>query len=193
MQNVHLLLTFLFLLTGVLVIFSDNVVHSVLFLILTFCNACLILFIFNVEFLALFFIIIYVGAIAVLFLFVVMMLNVKTFFIFNVFNFSFIFLIALILLLQIYFIFGKVLFGYDNFLTLYTFKFDQFFDFLDNTNVIGQCLYNYFSVCFLIAGIVLLSALIGAIVLTLSFRSIRKSEISSRQLSRSDNFLSFFN
>ena len=45
---------------------------------------------------------------------------------------------------------------------------------------------------FLIAGLILLVAMVGAIVLTLNFKSHRKGEIFSRQLSRSDNFLSFF-
>jgi NADH:ubiquinone oxidoreductase subunit 6 (subunit J) len=52
--------------------------HSVLFLILTFCCAACILFLFSVDFLGLVFIMIYVGAVAILFLFVVMMLDVKT-------------------------------------------------------------------------------------------------------------------
>jgi NADH-quinone oxidoreductase subunit J len=56
---------------------SVNPVESVLFLILSFCNAAAILFLFNAEFLGLIFMIIYVGAIAVLFLFVIMMLNIK--------------------------------------------------------------------------------------------------------------------
>jgi NADH:ubiquinone oxidoreductase subunit 6 (subunit J) len=52
--------------------------HSVLFLILTFCCAACILFLFSIDFLGLVFIMIYVGAVAILFLFVVMMLDVKT-------------------------------------------------------------------------------------------------------------------
>lgn len=59
------------------VIFSKNPIHSVIFLILVFCNATGLLLLFKVELIAMMFIIIYVGAIAVLFLFVVMMLNIK--------------------------------------------------------------------------------------------------------------------
>jgi NADH:ubiquinone oxidoreductase subunit 6 (subunit J) len=63
--------------TGIGVITSKNPVHSVIFLILVFCNATGLLLLFKIELLAMMFIIIYVGAIAVLFLFVVMMLNIK--------------------------------------------------------------------------------------------------------------------
>jgi NADH:ubiquinone oxidoreductase subunit 6 (subunit J) len=77
MITLHYFFSFLLLLSSIFVFISKNPVHSVLFLILTFCNAAGILFLFNAEFLGLVFIIIYVGAIAVLFLFVVMMLNVK--------------------------------------------------------------------------------------------------------------------
>ncbi len=62
---------------GLGVIISKNPVHSVIFLILVFCNATGLLLLFKIELLAMMFIIIYVGAIAVLFLFVVMMLNIK--------------------------------------------------------------------------------------------------------------------
>jgi NADH:ubiquinone oxidoreductase subunit 6 (subunit J) len=62
---------------GMGVIISKNPIHSVIFLILVFCNATGLLLLFKIELLAIMFIIIYVGAIAVLFLFVVMMLNIK--------------------------------------------------------------------------------------------------------------------
>jgi NADH-quinone oxidoreductase subunit J len=55
-----------------------NAVHSVLFLILVFCNVAALLLLSGAEFLSFMLLIVYVGAIAVLFLFVVMMLNIKT-------------------------------------------------------------------------------------------------------------------
>jgi len=63
--------------SGVMVITAKNPVHSVLFLILVFCNAAGLLVLLNLDFFAMIFLIVYVGAIAVLFLFVVMMLNIK--------------------------------------------------------------------------------------------------------------------
>jgi len=60
-----------------MVISAKNPIHSVLFLILVFCNSAGLLMLLGVEFLGIIFIIVYVGAIAILFLFVVMMLNIK--------------------------------------------------------------------------------------------------------------------
>ena len=189
MQSLHLFLTIFLIFSGFLVFFSENPVHSVLFLIVTFCNAASILFLFNADFLGLLFIIIYVGAIAVLFLFVVMMLNVK---IYSLGNFSYlpiIFLGGVILVTQIFLSLENVFnFSFNGTITQFF-----IFDNLNNIDVFGQALYNYFIVCFLLAGLILLVAMIGAIVLTLNFRSQRKTELAGRQLSRSDNFLAFFN
>jgi NADH-quinone oxidoreductase subunit J len=199
MEILHFFLCSLLILSGLWVSVSLNPIESVLFLILAFCNTAAILFIFNVEFLGLLFIIIYVGAVAVLFLFIIMMLNIKNqdnsvlnvsyvksiydkvkFFIFSFF------VIALFLFLQNTFQQDTFLFFDRNF------DFVSVFDQLNNIDVIGQVLYNYFIVCFLLAGLVLLIALIGAIVLTLRFNSVKKSQLVSRQLSRTDNFLTFF-
>src|SRR3954462_15150562 len=62
--------------SGVMTIASRNPVHSVLWLILAFCNAAGLFLLIGAEFLAFLLIIVYVGAVAVLFLFVVMMLDV---------------------------------------------------------------------------------------------------------------------
>jgi NADH-quinone oxidoreductase subunit J len=199
MEILHFFLCSLLILSGLWVSVSLNPIESVLFLILAFCNTAAILFIFNVEFLGLLFIIIYVGAVAVLFLFIIMMLNIKNqdnsvlnvsylksiydkvkFFIFSFF------VIALFLFLQNTFQQDTFLFFDRNF------DFVSVFDQLNNIDVIGQVLYNYFIICFLLAGLVLLIALIGAIVLTLRFNSVKKSQLVSRQLSRTDNFLTFF-
>ena len=193
MQFLHSFLTFLLILSGLFVLISENPVHSVLFLILTFCNASAILFLFKVDFLALIFIIIYVGAIAVLFLFVVMMLNVKSFSTLNLFYLPFLLLGIFVLLIQIFLFVENVFFGFDYTVENNTYSAYNLFDNLNNIDVLGQGLYNYFLICFLLAGLVLLVAMIGAIVLTLNFSSSRKHELVYRQLSRSDNFLSFFN
>lgn len=90
MLFIHFILNFLLITSYLLVFISKNPVYSVLFLILSFCNASAILFLFKIEFLALIFIIIYVGAIVVLFLFVVMILNVNEFSTINIFSITFI-------------------------------------------------------------------------------------------------------
>lgn len=66
------------LLSSLMIILSQNSIHSVLFLVLSFVSSSSILFLLECEYISLIFIIIYVGAIAVLFLFVVMMLDIKT-------------------------------------------------------------------------------------------------------------------
>ena len=65
------------LISAGLVIRAKNPVHSVLFLILVFCNASGLLVLLGLDFFAMILLVVYVGAIAVLFLFVVMMLNIK--------------------------------------------------------------------------------------------------------------------
>lgn len=197
MQFLHSILCLLLILSGLMVAFSANPVESVLFLILTFFNAGAILVMFNAEFLGLIFIIVYVGAIAVLFLFVVMMLNVKIHE--NIFaklfskNFRnsilalfFIYLVSVIL-----FVYLNSIFHSQNVNTELN-NSALLFDTLNNIDVLGQVLYNYYLICFLVAGLILLVALIGAIVLTLRFNRVHKSQITSRQLARTDNFLSFF-
>ena len=81
-MNLELLLFYFFsslaLISAIMVISLTNAVHSVLFLIVVFCNVAGLLLLFGAEFLAFLLLIVYVGAIAVLFLFVVMMLNIKT-------------------------------------------------------------------------------------------------------------------
>jgi NADH:ubiquinone oxidoreductase subunit 6 (subunit J) len=125
----YLLIIFccLSLLCSVLVIISKNPIHSILYLILVFCNVTFVLIILGIEFIAIIFLIVYVGAIAVLFLFVVMMLNIKILELDEVF-WKYIpvgLLISSIFLFQIFFLIFKFnvvevcsLFFYDGFFSL---------------------------------------------------------------------------
>jgi NADH-quinone oxidoreductase subunit J len=196
MRVLHAFLCFLLFGSGLFVSSAINPVESVLFLILTFCNAAAILFIFNAEFLGLIFVIIYVGAIAVLFLFVIMMLNVKiqdqhslslsifkNSYTIRFFSFYLVFILTFL-------VFKNIFSDYKNVTDVTTNILN--FDSLNNIDVLGQFLYNYFLVSFLLAGLILLIALVGAIVLTLKFSSLQKGQLVYRQLSRTDNFLSFF-
>ena len=193
MAFLHSFFTLLLILSSIFVLISKNPVHSVLFLILCFCNAACILFLFDSEFLGLIFIIIYVGAIAILFLFVVMMLNVKIYSTINsIYYIFFLFLGVFILSLQIYLVFEEIFSNSIFWSTNLSYNFMNYMDNLTSIDVLGQGLYNYYLCCFLLAGLILLVAMIGAIVLTLNFSSQRKNELSSRQLSRSDGFLAFF-
>lgn len=135
---------------------------------------------FGVEFLGILFIIIYVGAIAVLFLFVVMMLNVK---VYNSQSFSFIPFVSFIVLLLSFQLSGsltKVFLIKGSASAPSTFL---IFECLTNIDTFGQALYNNYLICFLLAGFVLLVAMVGAITLTLTFNSLRKNELAARQLS----------
>ena len=199
MEILHFFLCSLLILSGLWVSISLNPIESVLFLILAFCNTAAILFIFNVEFLGLLFIIIYVGAVAVLFLFIIMMLNIKNpndsvlniSYLKSIYDKIKIFVFSFLVI--VLFLFLQNTFQQDTFLFFdKNFDFVSIFDKLNNIDVIGQVLYNYFIICFLLAGLVLLISLIGAIVLTLRFNSVKKSQLVSRQLSRTDNFLTFF-
>lgn len=201
MKQLHLVMCILLLISSILVVLSTNPVESVLYLILTFCNAGITLFLFNLEFFGLIFIIIYVGAIAVLFLFVVMMLNIKEYTVPKVayFTKSSSFLIKFVFGLYFYILMTQI------YLYLYismpyawfdNFEFDTVFtspiDSLTTVEVFGQVLYNHFSVYVPLAGLILLIALIGSIVLTLNFNNQKPSIVDYKQLARSDNFLALF-
>jgi NADH-quinone oxidoreductase subunit J len=179
---IHSILCFLICLCSLFVAFSDSPISSIIFLIIVFCNsAALLLFIFEVDFLGLIFIVVYVGAIAVLFLFVIMMLpgkvekeiNSLIFFIL-----AFIFLLIVVVQIE-----GPSLFIQNKS------PLDLMLDDINNITALGQSFYNYYTICFLIAGIVLLIALIGSIVLTLKFNQERNNQLYTKQLSRNNKFL----
>ena len=107
MDSIHFFLCTIVCITGLFVFLTNNPVHSILFLILTFFNSAVLLFLLNAEFLGLIFIIVYVGAIAVLFLFVVMMLNVKVIPADNTMYLPLIFIGSIFLFTQLYSFFQK--------------------------------------------------------------------------------------
>lgn len=188
----HFFFIFISTYAAVSLVLSQNSVHTVLLLILIFFCSAASLILFGVDFIPLLFIIIYVGAIAVLFLFIVMMLDLKTN---NQKEYNFInsFESILITYCLLYDIAVK-----SNFVDLFSTDFivnEQFNNNLDsffNIDIFGQSLFNYFIPCFLIAGLVLLVAMLGAIVLTLRFSANRKNQISSKQLSKNNQFLSYY-
>jgi NADH-quinone oxidoreductase subunit J len=120
------------------------------------------------------------------------MLNVK---IYSSDEFSylpFIFLGGFVLVIQVFLVLEKAFSNSIFWSTSLPYNFENFLDPLTSIDVLGQSLYNYYLLCFLLAGLILLVAMIGAIILTLNFSSKRQNELVSRQLSRSDNFLAFF-
>jgi NADH-quinone oxidoreductase subunit J len=196
-MNVEVLLFYIFsaiaIISGSMVISARNPIHSVLFLVLVFCNAAGLLILLETEFLAMLFLVVYVGAIAVLFLFVVMMLNVRI----TELNESILRyipiggIILLIFLFEILSVingdlvpfFSSKLFVLDSdYISLnhnlnITFWSNQINP-LTNVASLGEVLYTYYVYCFMVASLILLVAMIGAILLTMRKRmNVRKQEI----------------
>jgi NADH-quinone oxidoreductase subunit J len=162
-----------------MVIASRNPVHSVLYLILAFVNGAGLFMLLGAEFLAMILIVVYVGAVAVLFLFVVMMLDVD----FTELRQGFLDylpiggLIGLILLVELVLVLAAWVIG-PNVPTAIALPTP---DKLTNTAALGQILYTRYIYFFQAAGLVLLVAMIGAIVLTLRHKpNVRRQNIADQ-------------
>ena len=163
--------------SAVMVISSRNPVHSVLFLILCFFNAAGLFILLGAEFLAMILVVVYVGAVAVLFLFVVMMLDV-----------DFVQLrqgmlnylpvggtIGLIVLVELLLVGGSWVISSESLTAVAA----PIAGGVTNTEALGQILYTKYVYYFEAAGLVLLVAMIGAIVLTLRHKQgIKRQDIS---------------
>ena len=174
------------LISSLMVISTKNPVHSVLFLILSFLNAAGLFVILHAEFLAMILIIVYVGAVAVLFLFVVMMLNVK---ISEVEDEVLQYLpvggtIGLIFLFLIFFIIEGDFVSFNGQANSIYLDWFQQVDVVSNIETLGQVLYTDYLVYFLLAGVILLVAMVGAIVLTMSTRTSLRRQLIFQQVSR---------
>ena len=185
MEKIHILLIILFIFSSCMVVISQNPVHSVLFLVITFGLASINVIMLDIEFLGLLFLIIYVGAIAILFLFVIMMLSVKT-------QTKFEFIVALRTIIASFLILALSYKSFNFFSSLIVpFNFSFNGDYINNLVTFGQVLYNYYLILFLIAGLILLVAVIGAVVLTLEHKNNIKTSVTFRQLSRSKDTVKF--
>ena len=166
--------------SAVCVIFARNPVHSVLWLILAFFNAAGLMLLVGAEFIAMLLVIVYVGAVAVLFLFVVMMLDIDFAELRSGFtrNLPFGLIIAAVLFAEMFFAVrawqaGPVL------ITAASTEVTQ-----PNIVSLGQVLYTRFLFPFEIAGLILLVAMIGAIVLTHRSRGDVRGQKISKQVDR---------
>src|SRR5689334_22988595 len=168
--------------SAVMVIAARNPVHSVLFLILAFVNASGLFVMMGAEFLAMILIVVYVGAVAVLFLFVVMMLDVD----FAVLKQGMLqylpagILIGGIFLAELLLVGAWVIGpGVPQAITA------PIPTTVSNTEAIGLVLYTRYVYFFEAAGMILLVAMVGAIVLTLHHRvRVRRQDIGA-QVARS--------
>jgi NADH-quinone oxidoreductase subunit J len=165
--------------SGFMVIAARNPVHSVLFLILAFFNSAGLFVLIGAEFIAMILVIVYVGAVAVLFLFVVMMLDI---------NFTEL-KRGVLQYLPVGALIGLMLF-FELFLVLGSWKLAPGAAVLaatpqvENTQALGLLLYTRYVYLFQGAGLILLVAMIGAIVLTHRSREGVKRQSISRQLAR---------
>ncbi len=167
------------LLSAALTISSRNPVHSVLWLILAFFNAAGLMVLCGAEFIAMLLVIVYVGAVAVLFLFVVMMLDVDFVALRSGFARYAPLGIALALVLAAEVVIG--FYGYSAGGVELAAKAAPVDPSIPNVEAVGRLLYTRYLFVFEAAGLVLLVAMIGAIVLTHRERGgVRKQSISSQ-------------
>ncbi len=167
---------------GLMVTLSRNPVHSVLWLILAFLSTSGLFVLLGAEFVAMLLVIVYVGAVAVLFLFVVMMLDI---------DFAALkgemaramplgLLIGVVLLMQVAIGVGvwQVADGAEG-LRQAVAPTE-----IENTRALGMLLYDRYFLLFQLAGLILLVAMIGAIVLTLRHRKDVKRQNVLQQMWR---------
>jgi NADH-quinone oxidoreductase subunit J len=164
-----------------MVIAARNPVHSVLYLILAFFNAAGLFLLMGAEFLAMLLIVVYVGAVAVLFLFVVMMLDVD----FAELKQGFLqylpigALIGAVVLIELALVVGAWTFAPQKAAVA-----APAISGMSNTEALGRILYTDHIYLFQAAGLVLLTAMIGAIVLTLHHRPNVKRQDMAKQAAR---------
>ena len=170
--------------SAAMVIASRNPVHSVLFLILAFVNAAGLFVLMGAEFLAMILIVVYVGAVAVLFLFVVMMLDVD----FSELRRGVLTylpvggLVGAVLLAELLIIVGAWAIGPEVGKAI-TAPIPPSTA-IPNTQALGLVLYTRYVYFFQAAGIILLVAMIGAIVLTLQHKPHVRRQIIADQVAR---------
>jgi NADH-quinone oxidoreductase subunit J len=183
---IHAIVFYLFAIVavaaGAMVVTARNPVHSVLFLILAFFNAAGLFLLMGAEFLAFIMIIVYVGAVAVLFLFVVMMLDIN--FVELRQGFMQYLPIGAAIGIVLFFELALVLGAWIVAPGAAAQKAAPVVSGLTNTQALGRLLYTDYIYLFQAAGIVLLIAMIGAIVLTLRRREGLRRQKIANQLAR---------
>jgi len=158
------------------VITKNNPVHSIFYLVLTFANTSIIILLTGIEYLAIILLIVYVGAIAILFIFVIKLLNIK---IVEILDNSTRYLpigffIGIIFIIDIYSLSTNI---QPSFLGP---NFSNYSDIINFTNTerLGLILYTDIGILIIVASLVLLVAMIGAIILSLSLdKTLKRQDI----------------
>jgi NADH-quinone oxidoreductase subunit J len=168
--------------SALMVIFARNPVHSVLFLILAFVNAAGLFVLLGAEFLAMILVVVYVGAVAVLFLFVVMMLDVDFAALRQGFRQNAMIgaLIGIVVAIELI----LVVTGWVQAPAAVVTGGAPIQANVSNTEALGLVLYTKYFYLFQASGLVLLTAMIGAIVLTLSHKPDVKRQVIADQNAR---------
>jgi len=169
---------------GIMVVCARNPVHSVLCLILTFFTSAALFVLIGAEFLAMVLVVVYVGAVAVLFMFVVMMLDIN----FVEMREGFLqympigLLVGIILLVELLMVLGTATISPEVLAT----GTEPIPDMVhrQNTAALGDVLYTKYIYLFQTAGMILLTAMVGAIVLTLRQRPGVRKQVIRDQLAR---------
>jgi len=165
------------ILAGILVISSNNPIHSIFSLVLAFANVSFIMILLGVEFLGILFLIVYVGAIAILFLFVIMMLNIKLVELLdNATRYLPIgMIIGIFLLIEITILLQNIFPSSIDY--IHTFQYTNIIHYT-NLFALGEVLYQEFSVYIIIASVILLVAMLAGIILTLTHEeSVKRQDL----------------
>jgi NADH-quinone oxidoreductase subunit J len=170
------------LVSAAMVVSARNPVHSVLFLILAFFNAAALFLIAGAEFLAMILVIVYVGAVAVLFLFVVMMLDVD--FVKLRGGFQRYLPVGATVGVVLFIELAAVLGGWKLAPGAAHLRMSPIPSNVSNTEALGRILYTDYVFLFQTAGLILMVAMIGAIVLTLRDRKTSRHQNIRRQTER---------
>lgn len=191
MEYVYLfgIIKFFFFFSCLSVFYVEKTLYSVFMLITSFVFGAFICIFLEAYFIAFLFVIVYVGAVAVLFLFVLMLINFvdnTNFTVFNKSRFLFIFSTPVFFLL-FWVMYTNRFSDIMQVQSLLKFSFLNFFIYQPNSVLIGQLLYTYYFIPFILASLVLFVAMLGAILLTSSGSTIFVFSVYSQVISEQVN------
>jgi NADH-quinone oxidoreductase subunit J len=194
-QWFYIIIPWTILISSLLVILLANPIYALISLIILFLNTAIFLLSIQVQFLAFIYIIVYIGAIAILFLFVIMLFNLRnlrqsdmkiqdfnflkiSFNVYLVFAIKFLFIISYDMSLLI-----EYSTYINNTLTYQSFDLQHYLTYVDTDVLLfANMFYTYYIYIFLLAGFVLLSAMVGSIVLALSTTELSTIELKLLEL-----------
>ena len=169
---VYILFFLIIVISSISVLLSKNPIHSVFFLIIVFLHVSFLLLLLHVEFLAFLIFIVYLGAIAVLFLFVIMMFNIHILEARdNIIRFIPLVIGTILIILEISYITDWIelkwgILSFQDFFYIHK----NWYNLLNSKDniIVLSIIYNYYLYHFILASLILLVAMIGAIMLTLN-------------------------